>query len=140
MTFAEDLRTSVGSLKAVPGILVDDWAGLLDVDVFRGDNKLIPGLPGRVGVELVRDSYEFTVPFALQGGTRAELLTRISTVRALFPTTLLTLTRRQSTDTTPFYAATTCAGQYRGLAWTDTANPLDISGVLTFTNLDGVWA
>lgn len=137
--YPEDIRTSVGSLKAVAGIVIDDWTGLLDVDVFRGDPKLIPGMPGRLGVELVRDAYDFSVPFSLSGSTPAELYDRIASLRALFPTTKLTLIRRLSAALTPFYVDKTCNGLYRGLTWTN-SHPTDRDGVLSFTNLDGAWA
>lgn len=130
------------SVKGITGLLVDDWGGIYDVDVFRGVNKTIPGLPGETGVDLVRDAYDFAVAFHLAGTTDHALVTNIGTLRTALNSSggTYTLTRRLPQSGSPFYNEDTCLGQFRGLVWTDTINPLDISGVMTFRNLDGAWA
>jgi hypothetical protein len=137
-----DLYVNGTSFKGLSGVLVPDWGCLYDVDVFRGENKVVPGLPGEVGVDLVRDAYNFSFDFDVAGATDAELVSRIAAVRAVLVASggTYTLTRRLPQTLTPFYNDDTCLGQFRGLEWVDTVNPLDIRGRVTFRNLDGAWA
>lgn len=137
-----DLYLGATSFKGLTGVQSPDFGGLYDVDVFRGSNKVIPGLDGETGVDLVRDAYDFPVPFHIKQPTDAELVAAIAGLRAALNASggRYTLTRRLPQTLTPFYADTTCNGQYRGLTWTDTEDPLTAIGVVVFRNLDGAWA
>lgn len=120
------------SFESIAGVTVPDWNMLLDVDVFRGANKVLPGIDGEIGVELVRDAYDIPpIGFSLKAADRAGLYTAVAAIRALFPTTLVTLTRVDD--------SATCSGQYRGIAWSGD-HETDIDGTLFLRNLDGAWA
>lgn len=135
-----DLYVGATSVKGLSGILVPDWGGLYDIDVYRGEDKTFPGMPGQSGVEATRDAYVFQIAFNLKGADEAGLQTNIGALRALWSSSVLfTATRRLPQALTPFYVAKTCNAKYQGLVWTDTTHPLDIAGVLSIKNLDGEW-
>lgn len=146
MTAVENLGNGTSFLLSVTGLIVDDWSGLLDVDVFRGANETLDGMPGEVESTdgLTVAAYDFSVPFNLKAASLPALYTAIGTIRALWTGPGLVLTRRRAKALTPFYEDHTCNAQYLGLSWPDADGramaALDIGGLLTFRNLDGSWS
>lgn len=152
MSLPETLFINGTDLLSIPGLQVEDWSGLLVAGGFRGDNQPIAGMDGVVGTTKPRDAYQFSVPFHLggedatgvlpsgQAAQRAQFLANLAALDALFPTNLLDLIRRLTAAGSPGYADDGCNGEYLGRALTEVIDPATIKGVLTFTNLDGVWA
>lgn len=139
-----DLFAGTTSLKGFPGMLIPDFGFLYDRDVFRGENKTLPGTPGEIASAdgLTVDYYDMVIGFHIEGDTDAQLMTRIASLRATLNASngLYVLTRRLPLATSPFYFEDSCNGQYRGLDWPDTSNALDIEGRIVLRNLDGGWS
>jgi hypothetical protein len=140
MTYFDDFLISTTSFRSLTGVITDDLGGLLDQDVLRGENDIIDGAPGEQGVTLVRAAYDFAIPFNVKGSTRVALFANIASIRGMFTLAPQTFIRRRPKTASPFYEDHTCNGQYRGLVWQDTSNPLDIGGTLLLRNLDGSWS
>lgn len=148
-TLVDTLLVDGDDIQAIPGVVVESLDGLLADAPYRGDNLTLPGRPGEIGVAKVRGAYTFDVLVALvpddedgatattEAARRAQFLVNLDALRALFPTNLVTLTRRLTTA--DGYADSTCNAEYVP----DTAfvclNPTNGRTVLQFVNLDGGW-
>lgn len=159
MSLLEGYFVGATNLMSLTGFTFRDITPvLLTGGPWRGENEVIPGMPGEVGTTWVRDAYDMPLPFTIgpEDGSgvissspttmRAQMLANLAALEAVFTTSNATHTRRLAKATTPFYVDTTCDGQCRSITLEqvvgDEGNPdaFSVDGVLNLRNLSGGWA
>jgi hypothetical protein len=138
-------------IQKLQGIVVEDLAGLIAPGTRRGDNDIIPGRVGQVGVTKPLDAFAMRIPIAVlpfalnrevpytavtRRGMTLENLRRVTTLVA---PGLVTLTRRISSTNAQGYADHTCAADYQTGITVNMLNFETGRTELEFVNLDGCW-
>jgi hypothetical protein len=138
-------------IQALPGIVVEDLAGLISPGTRRGENDIIPGRTGQVGVPKPLDAFTMRIPIAVlpfnatrlqpanavrRRGMTLENLRRVTTLVA---PGLVTLTRRLSSTDADGQVDHTCAADYQTGITVDMLNFETGRTELEFVNLDGCW-
>lgn len=132
-------------LQNIAGITVTNLDGLLAPGTRRGENVVVPGRRGAIGVPKVYDAYEFAVGITVDGGDgtaqarRVTMLARLATLSAALDGDggLVTLTRRIANSTT--YVEHTASGEFVDGLQVTLLNADTGETELQFVNLDGAW-
>ena len=136
-----DLLINGTSLRGISGVYVQSWQALLMAAPYRGANRMIPGLPGEVGIVKVTDSYVMDFPIVVTASAKYAQVAILAAIdAAVGADNLVTLTRRLPTDAAGTYADTTCNADYQRGVLLDSINWLTGRTTLSFVNLDGGWS
>lgn len=127
-------------IQSISGLIVKDLSDLHKEGEYVGDNWTAAGRPGSVSYAKVRGEFTIDIPVQLVGDTRLEFLTILNAVRALCPSNVVTLGRRLTSGTTPFYVDDESPGEYLAGQAVELLNPATGLTTLTFLNTSGGWA
>lgn len=147
--YPDTLFIGATDLQSLDGVVFNDISGLLEEGPLRGNNDTIPRRPGEIGAELVPDAFDFSLEVTVltdESETnpikrRGIMIARYNALKTACRGTngLATYTRRLS-NAAGSYDATTCNGQCKTEFAPPALNLETVKLLLTFRNLDGVWA
>lgn len=130
---ADTLLINGTNLLSIDGVVVTDFSGVHVDGPYRGENLVVPGMPGAVSYAKVRDAYTFDIGIGMVADDRAGFLTCLNAIRALMPTNLVTL------GLTLTGSSWYCTAEYIANTAVNLLNPNTGRTSLEFINLDGAW-
>lgn len=142
MAYVDTLLIDGTDVEALPGVIAVDYIdGLFAPGTTRGDDDIIPGRRGQLGVGgLPLDRYLITVPLWVSGANTATLNSNMAALGLVVRGTggLVTLTRRLTSS--GGHVDHTAAGRFAtGLTPTGERNHEAVALQLQWYNLDGAW-
>jgi hypothetical protein len=138
VSLPDTLLVNGTDIQSIDGLTLEDASALHLDGPYRGENLVMPGRPGQVSYEKVRDAYVMDFPVVLAGDSRQDFLDVLDAVRALCPTNLCELTRRLTDGggSVDDY----CDGEYLANQSVALLNAQTGRTVLSFVNLFGEWS
>lgn len=135
-----DLIFAGNSVKALPGLYVNDWIGMLTGLVRKGDHDDVANRNGVLGNQLPLGEFNFTLGAVILGDTEAELYANMtSAATALTGGGGLGLMERRWDNGSGGYTSAYARGAFAGFSPTNLGDYMTASCDLVFGNLSGRW-